>query len=118
MQRQNYTINRGTTIYFDVNYAKNGEASTLVGATLYMTVKDKEFDKDQSDTTSLIKKTVSSHTDAANGKSVIKLSPQDTWIKPGNYYYDIQVKESNGDVYELSQGRFTVDNSSTNRSIS
>lgn len=115
---QDYEINRGTTVYFDIEYLKNQDPVSLVGATLYFTVKDNEYDKITDDNSALIKKTVSSHTDAENGKSVIKLTPQDTWVKPGTYRYDVQVKEANGDVFELLEGNFVIDGAPTNRSVS
>lgn len=113
---QNLTINRGTTIAFDVNYMKDGVAASLVGATIYFTVKDVEFDNQTTDSTALISKEVTSHTDAAAGQSQVVLSANDTWVTPGNHYYDLVIKEADNTVYEVAEGRFKVDGAPTNRS--
>lgn len=112
----NIEINRGTTVYLGVEYTKNKEAASLVDCTVYFTLKGQEYDDSVSDSSAILQKNVTVHTDPENGRTDIKLTAQDTWIKPGVYNYDIQVKEPNGDVYELVEGTITIDGAPTNRS--
>ena len=48
------------------------------------------------DTDAVIEVEVTEHTDPTNGETVIPLSPTDTTVTPGTYYYDIQLVK--GDV--------------------
>lgn len=109
-------IPRGTTYAIDVVYKKNGVAATLVGATIRFTVKAEEWDTDADDDPSgLIRKNVTSHTDAANGLSTITLTDTDTYLDPDTYHYDIKVEEVDGDIYKLDEGTVVIDGSPTNR---
>lgn len=111
-----FTINRGTTFSIDIVYKKDGIAASLVGATIRFTMKSSEWDTNTTDTTAVVTKNVTSHTDAANGKSNITLNPADTsTLTPGKYYYDIKVAESTGAVYKIDEGLITLDGSPTNR---
>lgn len=110
------TITRGTTYSLTFYYQDStGAALTLVGATVFFTVKSAEYDTDATDTTALISKTVTSHTNAAAGITTIALTPTDTYVTPGNYYYDIKVKNAAGDIYKMIEGRCVIDGSPTNR---
>lgn len=111
-------VPRGTTFAITVNYKRNGAAASLVGATVRFTVKSSEWDTSATDSTALITKNVTSHTDAANGISTITITPADTDdVTPGNYYYDIKVDEDSDGVtvYKIDEGRFVLDGSPTNR---
>lgn len=108
-------VNRGTTYSITFNYQKDGVAASLSGATVRFTVKEDEYDSDALDATALIRKNVTSHTDAGGGQTTITLTPTDTFITPGNYYWDIKVQEIDGTVYKTAEGRFEVDGSPTNR---
>lgn len=107
-------VNRGTTYTIDLEYQRNGEAATLVGATVRFTVKTTEFDSDTDDSDALVKKNV---TDGdSSGNATITIDPADTsTITPGRYYYDIKVEEAGGDIYKVDEGRFVLDGSPTNR---
>lgn len=110
------TITRGTTYNLTFYYQDStGAALSLTGATVFFTVKSAEYDTDATDTTALIEKTVTSHTDAAGGISTIALTPTDTYVTPGNYYYDIRVKDVDGNIYKMIEGRVVIDGSPTNR---
>lgn len=110
-------INRGTTYKATFKYTKNGEPETLVGATVYFTVKKEEWDDSGDDTSAAIKKTVTSHSDATNGETLIHLTPTDTYIEPGEYIYDIRVEEDGGDAYKVVEGPLELDGSPTNRNV-
>ena len=110
------TVDRGTTFTIDIVYKKNGVAASLTGATIRFTVKTAEFDSSTDDSTALVSKNVTSHTDASNGLSAIVLNPADTaTITPGKYRYDIKVAEAGGAVYKIDEGVLTLDGSPTNR---
>ena len=86
----------------------------LTGATVYFTVKS-AADSDASDTTALIKKDITSHTDAVNGVTEIALLPADTDITPGKYKYDIKLKKADGQQTTTQVGEFIVKEAITNR---
>ena len=116
------SVNRGTTFNITVNYKTNGVATTLVGATLFFTVKSAEFDTDLTDASAVLQKTkttyVSTGDDAANGVAVITILPTDTQaVTPGTYIYDIRVKNAAGAIYKLDEGKLVLDGSPTNRLV-
>lgn len=43
------------------------------------------------------------------GDTIIEITPHDTNIREGNYYYDIEYKDTNADVYTLVRGILTID---------
>lgn len=109
-------INRGTTYTINVQYQKNGVATTLVGATVRFTMKSNEYDTSETDATALVQKDVTSGTSA--GEATIELAPADTaTITPGKYYYDIKVEEAGGDIYKIAEGTIVLDGSPTNRGV-
>lgn len=112
------TINRGTTFTIGIIYQKNGVAATLVGATIRFTIKTVEFDAITNDSTAVVTKNVTSHTNAAGGISSITINPTDTaTLVPGKYNYDIKVAEAGGAIYKIDEGKVTLDGSPTNRLV-
>lgn len=109
-------INRGATFTMDFNYQKNGVAETLVGATVYFTMKTSEYDTSASDTTAVIKKDI---TDGdADGQATIIIDPADTInLTPGDYFFDIFVEEASGARYKTVEGKIKLDASPTNRGV-
>lgn len=107
-------INRGTTFPITVNYQRDGQPATLVGATVRFTIKSAEYDASTDDTSALVTKNVTSGT--ADGVATITLDPTDTAaITPGDYFYDVKVKEAGGAVYKIDEGKIKLDGSPTNR---
>lgn len=107
-------INRGTTYAINVEYLRDGEPATLVGATVRFTMKPLEFDADADDSTAAVKYDVTTGT--AEGTATIVILPEDTAeLEPGSYFYDIKVEEAGGDVYKLDEGKVKLDGSPTNR---
>lgn len=86
----------------------------LTGATVYFTVKS-AADTDATDTSALIKKDITSHTDAINGATEIVLTPTDTDIAVGKYKYDIKLKKADGQQTTTQVGEFIVKEAITNR---
>lgn len=71
------------------------EGVDLTGATVFFTAKS-VIDNDADDSTAAIAVEVTSHDDPTNGHTIIPLSATDTNVTPGEYFYDIQVKASDG----------------------
>lgn len=88
---------------------------TLTGATVFFTLKENPHDTDADDSEAVLTKTITSHSDAPNGQTLIELTDSDTNIAPKNYFYDVKVKESDGKIYLATKGRCRVSGSPTNR---
>ncbi len=98
----------------------DGEPVTLVGKTLYFTVKPDVFDDDAADTTALIQKTIlpGDHTDAAGGISGFTLDDTDTYVEPGKYHFDFIVEDSTGLAEPPSvYGDFIIKGHPSNRNV-
>lgn len=107
-------INRGTTYTIGVNYNRNGEPYTLVGAIVRFTIKTVEWDTSASDATAVLLKNITDGN--AQGEATITINPEDTaTLTPDKYYYDIKVEQSNGEIYKIDEGTVKLDGSPTNR---
>lgn len=112
----NLTINRGTTYSRTVHYSVDDVPTTLVGAIVRFTIKLVESDQDNTDSTAVVKKNVTSGT--SDGTAVILINPIDTQdIEPGNYFYDIKVDvNSDGNtIYLMDSGKVKLGGTPTNR---
>lgn len=114
------TVATGTTFLLTLNYLQNAVPTTLVGATLLLTVKAVLHDQDIIDGSALFQKTKTTYgaagDNAAAGVAVITINPTDTQnVIPGKYYYDVKIKDATGNVYELVSGRFILAGTTTNR---
>lgn len=100
------TIIRGDNTTIELTYQdSDSNAIDLTGATVFFTVKS-AIDADATDANAIIQKDVTSHADAANGRSDIELSDSDTDVALGEYLGDIQIKNAAGDI--ISSQVFTV----------
>jgi hypothetical protein len=72
----------------------------LTGATVFFTAKQ-TIDDAANDAAASIAKEVVSHTNPTSGITLIELSPSDTNITPGVYFYDIQVKTIGGRIVSI-----------------
>lgn len=108
------TINKGTTYTITGTYKESGVAADITGATIYFTAKSAEYDTDTDDSDALIA-TTGTLISPTEGTYTISLTPALTDKTPGNYYYDIKIKKSGGQVYKLVEGRLVIDGSPTNR---
>lgn len=109
-------INRGTTYTIGIVYKRNGEATTLVGATVRFTVKDVEWDDDMTDASAVVQKNVTDGN--SSGEATITIDPADTdTLEPAKYYYDIKVEQADGEIYKIDEGTIKLDGSPTNRGV-
>jgi hypothetical protein len=112
-------IYRGRT--YDMSYAHvdtEDVAQSLVGCTVYFTVKNNEYDTDATDAAALIKKTITDHDDDAGGLTSWQLDDTDTYITPGKYHFDVVVEDSDGRAFPPSLfGDFKVKGTPTNRNV-
>ena len=109
---RNLYLQRGDDKFYILTFTDdNGEAVDITDWIIYFTVKE---DLDDSDDDALLKKDVSVHFDAENGKTKLHLTNTDTDLV-GNYYYDIQVKKSDGTIITIMEGMITFKQDITQR---
>ncbi len=94
-------IIRKTTKIYELIFTKDGIAQDITGWTVYFTVKENMQDSDEN---AKIKKAITSHTDAVNGKTTINLTTEDTDLEAKSYYYSIDVKDNEGNQVVLFYG--------------
>ena len=112
---------RGTSYPFVYNHTDStGAKVSLTGKTLYFTAKADKYDSDTADSTAVIKKTVTAHTDAANGVSGFTLTDSDTFIDPGKYYFTflVEVYTTHNTEPPSVTGVLTILPQQTNRQVS
>jgi|PlaIllAssembly_1097288.scaffolds.fasta_scaffold110100_4 hypothetical protein len=106
---------RGDYTKFIVTVTVGGSPFSLAGSTLFFTLKD---NISRSDTEAAVSKTITSHFDAAGGISHIELNPADTYpLQIQTYYYDAQLKLSDGKVYTVAKGKMNVLADVTRRTV-
>jgi len=99
-------------------YEEDGTTQrSLTDCTIFFTVKPDSNDSDADDSEATIFKTITSHTTPATGLSAIALTDADTDVAPKKYFYDVKVKESDGNIYLAQKGRITVLATVTNRTV-
>ena len=96
----------------------NDVALDITGWTVYFTVKPSKTSTDEDDSSAIITKDITVHGDPTNGVTTITLSPSDTCVNPGKYYYDITVKKTDGTIKLIKEGFFTFNASCTKRANS
>jgi uncharacterized membrane protein YkoI len=116
------TVNRGTSFTINYQHQHDGVDVDLLGATVYFTMKADEYDTSTDDSTALVTKTLTevsspAITDALLGNTNITLTATDTYQTPGSYYWDIKVKEDDGNSYKTAEGIIVIDGSATNRNL-
>lgn len=85
---------------------ENGLPVDITDWTIFFTVKENETDLDA---VAKISKTVTSHTDPANGLSVVSVNDTDTdSLTPKEYYFDFQIKKDDGKIRTLVKGTYRV----------
>lgn len=104
--------NRGTTYSLTHTYQKNGQPSDD-GQTLMLTVKQDQYDNSDDDSTAILKKDV-----PMNGsENTVTILPNDIdeSVEPGDYYFDLKVKESSSVILMADWGEFELVATPTNR---
>lgn len=96
---------QGDDVQFDLTFTdSNDNPKDITGWTVWMTVKEEEA---APDTEALVQKEVTSHVDAANGETAVKLSSSETDDLSETHYYDVQVKKDNGNIQTIQKGFIT-----------
>lgn len=72
----------------------------LTGCTVFFTAKS-TISNSADDSDAVIEVTVTDHDDPINGITTIPLSASDTDVTPGEYYYDIQIKDGDGNITSI-----------------
>jgi len=86
----NFRLVRGDDQTFALEFTEDGVVKDISGWTVYFTLKSKI---DDTDTNAVIKKDITSHIDAENGKTQFTLLNSETDTLEGLYFYDIQYKD-------------------------
>lgn len=98
----------------------DGTPIDVTTATILFTVKSVASDQDPTDSSALIAKELSI-TDGANGMANLFLTQEDTFIIPGDYFYDVKIAQpydaapTTVDIALI--GAFTITDDSTNRVV-
>jgi len=113
---KNLQIYRGD----DKNYNfvfKDGDGSPIdiTGWILFFTVKSTVDDAINDDAAEVIK-TISAHTNPAEGQTTVSILDTDTnGLSAGDYYYDFQVKKSTGKIMTIMHGGLEITREVTRR---
>jgi len=82
-----------------------GVGIDITGFTFWLTIKTLESD---ADAVAVIQKEVTTHTTPTSGITTFVLSNTDTDIEATDYQYDIQMKNTTGEITTLVRGTFVV----------
>lgn len=105
------TFYRGDTAVINLTISD----TDLTGGAVFFTAKS-EIDNDATDSTAVITKKVTSHSNPTAGVTAITLSSSDTnTVAPGTYQYDIQVVLASGVVTTVQVGKLEVKGDVTRR---
>jgi len=101
-------IPKGMTKAYEVQITKNNAVENITGWTIIFIVKEKLGDDDGE---AIINKEITTHSDAINGKSLIRLESADTDITPKSYYYSVKFidVESPANKGVIVRGRITIE---------
>lgn len=109
------TYTRGTTYNLTHTYA----APTYLGAHLIFTVKNTQYDTDETDTTNAIMtpKVLAMSGSTFPQTTAIVINPTDVAVSMApskKYYWSIKVFDTNGQQFLVAQGTFVLSASTTN----
>lgn len=110
-------IDRGTKYSITGTYTdNNGDAVDITSSEIFFTVKEDEYDTSSDDSTAIIKKD-GTIVDGPNGSYAVTLTPTDTQVEPGKYYYSITVDVTGDatDIKLLASGKVKIVGHPTNR---
>lgn len=106
------TITYYRSTYFTIDVTVT-PPDPLTASTALFTVKADPYDDSATDTTAIIKKTISLTSNS--GTIAINESDVADTTEPGNYYYSIHTILSDGNSYPFASGKFVLKADSTNR---
>ena len=112
------TIYRGDDKTFNLAFTDgDGVGIDITGWTIFFTLKNaRVFQDDTNDTDALIEKTVTSHSDPTIGLSAFSIGASDTSsLTPKTYVFDIQIKDSGGNIKTIIKGDFVLSADVTRR---
>lgn len=92
---------RGDDTTITVALKQNGIALDITDYTIFFTLKKNLNDSDED---SVIQKTITDHVSPEEGQTSIILTSNDTNIKPGGYFWDLQMKDPNGLISSTQYG--------------
>lgn len=106
-------IFRGDSREYLLTFTNDSGSAIKIGDwKIYFTVKKNYRDDDAE---AVIKKDITDHFEAENGKTKITLSPEDTEVIPGTYFYDIQAKRAVNDIITVLAGKVEIKSDVTRR---
>lgn len=107
MANTDLTAPRRDTFPIVVTVTSDGAAVDITGYTFFFTAKKCDTDTDAQ---AVITKDVTSHTNPTGGVTTITLSSADTNVDAMDYVYDIQMKDTSGNITTLvtPAGKFTI----------
>lgn len=113
MSDTNLTLIRGDFTRYVLTVTRSGSPYDITGSTVFFTMKD---NVDRPDSEAAAKKTITSHFNPSGGISHIDLDAADTYnLRIQHYYYDVQIKLTDGKIYTVVKGRITVQADVTRR---
>jgi hypothetical protein len=102
----NIDIYQGDDYSWGFEFTANDVPIDITGWSIYLTAKRNITDPDSS---AVIQKIVTSHTDPVNGKSAMNLTHTETDAFPeGILIYDIQIKTLAGEIHTIYKGQMKV----------
>lgn len=106
-KKANLTRSQGSTMSYELPFTKDDIGIDITNFKIYFTLKAK---KELADIDALINKTITSHSDAVNGKTLITFLSSETIDLLGNYYYSFEYKDTSDTYGEdvLFEGRMTI----------
>ena len=111
IKKDNYkklTIEKGSTKNYELQFTSDGASQSIEDWTVYFTLKE---DMEDADSSALIKKTITSHSDASGGITLVELSKTDTNLTPGTYYFSFDYKDDDDNEGVLFWGHLTIKDS-------
>ena len=100
---------RGDTRVININCVQSDGVTPLdlTGATVYFTLNANAIPTDDSGAS--LQKTTTTHIAPTLGQTSVTINPTDTTgLTPGDYFYDVQIKDGAGRITSLKQDVFTI----------
>ena len=111
-------IIRGDDELLQVTFTdENGSPIDLTGSTVFFTVKKKSDLSQDNDDLAVISITVTSHSDPTNGITEIPMTKTETNLDKGDYYWDLQIKDTADDISSVVKGIFEIIEDVTKRIV-
>ena len=102
--QKDLTVTQGDEREYSLSfYEQTTTPLDITGATVEMTVKRSLNSKDVT-----FHKVITDHTDPTNGKTSVVLTPEDTTIELGDYYYDIQLSGNGFPTRTILKGKLNI----------